>query len=45
MGKPPFTNDAFTVNEEDGRVTLYFTGPGVTLGDLQNEALQANQYN
>lgn len=45
VGKPPFTNDIFTVYEENGSLALFFTGPGETLTDLQSDAQQATQYN
>jgi len=37
FGEPPFVNEGFTINLADGRVQLYFTQPGVSLGDLQSE--------
>ena len=33
FGKPPFLNEGFTVEESDGRVSVYFTRPGVSLKD------------
>lgn len=40
FGKPPFDNEGFTVEEEDGRVLVYFTQPGVTMKELRVELLQ-----
>lgn len=38
FGEPPFLTEGFTVNEVDGRVSLYFTQPGVTMSELREEA-------
>jgi len=43
MGNPPFTNDGFSVHGDDGRVSLYFTSVGIRFGDLQEEAILAEQ--
>lgn len=37
FGEPPFITEGFTVNEADGRVSVYFTQPGVTLADVRGE--------
>lgn len=38
FGEPPFLTEGFTVNEADGRVSLYFTQPGVSMSELREEA-------
>lgn len=38
IGEPPFVNDGFTINEPDGRVSVYFAGNGISLEDLRNDA-------
>jgi hypothetical protein len=40
LGTPPFVNEGFTVKEPDGTLRVYFTDSGVSLGELQDEALQ-----
>lgn len=37
-GEPPFLTEGFTLYEADGRISLYFTQPGVTLAELRGEA-------
>ena len=37
FGEPPFVTEGFTVTEADGRVSVYFTQPGVTLADVRGE--------
>lgn len=44
FGVPPFANEGFTINEPDGRVTLYSTQPGVSLEDLRGEAQQTAMF-
>jgi hypothetical protein len=41
FGEPPFVTDGFTINEADGRVSLYFARPGESLEELRNEARNA----
>ena len=41
FGAPPFEGESFTVNDPDGRVTLYFTSTGGSLDALRSEARQA----
>ncbi|MGH8610086.1 MAG: hypothetical protein ACREX9_22555 [Gammaproteobacteria bacterium] len=41
FGAPPFVTDGFTINEADGRVSLYFARPGESLEDLRTEARNA----
>jgi hypothetical protein len=36
-GEPPFLTEGFTLNDADGRISLYFTQPGVTLAELRGE--------
>lgn len=43
FGEPPFLTEGFTIDEADGRVSVYFTRPGVSLGELRSEALEAAQ--
>ncbi|MFW2373104.1 MAG: hypothetical protein ACN4GM_08275 [Gammaproteobacteria bacterium] len=43
IGKPPFVNDGFTINEPDGRVSIYFAGNGISLNDLRSDAQAAAQ--
>jgi hypothetical protein len=38
FGLPPFTHEGFTVDEPDGRIAIYFTGPGESLAELRREA-------
>jgi len=38
FGEPPFVTDGFTINEADGRVSLYFARPGESLEELRSEA-------
>lgn len=37
-GEPPFLTEGFTLYEADGRISLYFTQPGVSMTELRNEA-------
>lgn len=37
FGEPPFVTEGFTVNEADGRVSIYFTQPGISLADVRVE--------
>ena len=39
FGRPPFMNDSTSIYEPDGSISLYFTEPGVSLGDLKLEVL------
>ncbi len=39
FGQPPFMSEGFTVDGADGRVSIYFTQPGVTISALRSEAL------
>ncbi len=41
FGQPPFVADGFTINEADGRVSLYFARPGESLEALRSEAREA----
>jgi hypothetical protein len=41
FGEPPFVTDGFTINEADGRVSLYFARPGEPLEELRSEARNA----
>jgi hypothetical protein len=41
FGHPPFMTEGFTIHDADGRVQVYFTQPGVKLGDLRGEALES----
>ncbi len=41
FGQPPFMNEGFTIHDADGRVQVYFTQPGVSIGDLRGEALES----
>src|ERR687895_483831 len=41
FGEPPFVTDGFTINEADGRVSLYFARPGESLEELRSEARNA----
>ncbi len=43
-GRPPFVNEGFTIDEPDGRVTVYFTPPEVSLEDLRAEARQVAEF-
>lgn len=40
FGEPPFENEGFTVNEADGRVSLYFARQGGSLEAFRNAAQQ-----
>jgi len=40
-GMPPFANQGFTVEAPDGKVAIYFTRPGESLGDVRTAALAA----
>lgn len=42
-GQPPFDNEGFTIDETDGRVTLYFTQKNVSLEAVRNEARKTAQ--
>ncbi|MGH8615678.1 MAG: hypothetical protein ACREYF_27595 [Gammaproteobacteria bacterium] len=37
FGEPPFVTEGFTINEADGRVSVYFTRPGTSLEELRSE--------
>ena len=39
FGRPPFLNEATSIYEADGSVSLYFTEPGVSLEDLRLDVL------
>jgi hypothetical protein len=41
FGEPPFVTDGFTINEADGRVSLYFARPGESLEELRSEGREA----
>lgn len=41
FGEPPFVTDGFTIDEADGRVSLYFGRPGEPLEELRSEARNA----
>jgi hypothetical protein len=41
LGLPPFDNESFTAEHEDGRVSIYFTAPGVEVEKLRAEAQPA----
>lgn len=41
FGAPPFSTEGFTINETDGRVSLYFTRPGETIEGFRREARAA----
>jgi hypothetical protein len=41
FGEPPFVTDGFTINEADGRVSLYFARPGESLEEFRSEARNA----
>ncbi|MGH8581897.1 MAG: hypothetical protein ACREWG_03735 [Gammaproteobacteria bacterium] len=43
FGEPPFANEGFTLNEPDGRVSLYFTRPGESLEEFRSEARKATE--
>jgi hypothetical protein len=38
LGLPPFDNESFTAEHEDGSVSIYFTAPGVAVEELRAEA-------
>ena len=37
FGQPPFVTEGFAINEDDGRVSVYFTRPGTSLNRSRNE--------
>ena len=39
LGSPPIVSELFTVTEQDGQLSLYFTRQGATLQDLRKQAL------
>lgn len=41
FGEPPFQTEGFTVNEADGRVSLYFARPGESLEEFRGAAQSA----
>jgi BMFP domain-containing protein YqiC len=41
LGLPPFDNESFTAQHEDGSVSIYFTAPGVRVEELRAEAQPA----
>lgn len=41
FGEPPFANEGFTINEANGRVSLYFTRPGESLEEFRSEVRKA----
>ena len=43
-GTPPFMNQGFTLDQDDGSVILFFTNTGVTIDDLRKETF-LNSYN
>ena len=43
LGEPPFVSEGFTIEEPDGSVVFYFTGPGESLKKLRREAREAIQ--
>ena len=43
FGGPPFEGESFTLQDPDGRVTLYFTLSGGSLEEFRSEARQAKQ--
>lgn len=43
FGGPPFEGESFTLQDADGRVTLYFTLSGGSLEEFRSEARQAKQ--
>jgi|GEM_PF-1981106 len=44
FGQPPFLSEGFTVDLSDGRVALYFAGPGETLEGFRGEAQQVAEW-
>src|SRR5262245_44175353 len=41
VGASPFIDSAFTINEPDGSVRVYFTQPGQSVSELRREARES----
>lgn len=42
FGEPPFTNEGFTIEQQDGSVALYFVQSGLSLSDMRSKALESS---